>query len=430
MRPRAGVSLIAIAAIIGCGDSTGPGEGAGATVRVSPRAYTLFADDPVRLLADVSDAEGAPLSGSRVKWTSRDSSIVTVDSLGIIRGVSLGFTIIRATLANGRVDSAFITVSGFTSVSAGTTHTCATTSNGQSWCWGNNTQGQLGDSTFDSRLVPTRVATPFQFDSIAAGFRQTCALTAQGAEFCWGRDVRLLGAESTALDTPSPSAVTGGQTFLMLSLGDQGSCALMLGGSAVCRGAFTPTGVPAGFTFGHVSRGATRACGVTTAKAVHCWGTDVYGTSAQTSALLSDAQPFAAVAVGESITCALTEQGAAYCWRYGQPGPGAVAVAGALAFQSLDAEKGTACGVATSGVAYCWGANGRGQLGDGTTTASFDPSRVAGGLSFQSVSVGDSHACGLTRPGAIYCWGANDHGQLGDGTQVSSLVPVRARSPQ
>ena len=52
------------------------------------------------------------------------------------------------------------------------------------------------------------------------------------------------------------------------------------------------------------------------------------------------------------------------------------------------------------------------------------PVLVAGGFTFVSLSAGGSHTCGVTVSGA-YCWGANGNGQLGNGTTTDSAVPVK-----
>ncbi|HET7251694.1 MAG TPA: hypothetical protein VFI79_17755, partial [Gemmatimonadales bacterium] len=56
---------------------------------------------------------------------------------------------------------------------------------------------------------------------------------------------------------------------------------------------------------------------------------------------------------------------------------------------------------------------------------------VGGGLTFSSLSAGGNSTCGVTPDGSIYCWGANGSGQLGDGTQTDRATPVRVvESPQ
>jgi alpha-tubulin suppressor-like RCC1 family protein len=39
-------------------------------------------------------------------------------------------------------------------------HTCGVRAAGGLWCWGNNTDGQIGDGTTTRRPAPTPVAFP------------------------------------------------------------------------------------------------------------------------------------------------------------------------------------------------------------------------------------------------------------------------------
>jgi alpha-tubulin suppressor-like RCC1 family protein len=50
---------------------------------------------------------------------------------------------------------------------------------------------------------------------------------------------------------------------------------------------------------------------------------------------------------------------------------------------------------------------------------------VSGDLRFTTISAGGSHTCGIATDGVVYCWGANGDGQLGNGTFVASALPAR-----
>lgn len=92
--------------------------------------------------------------------------------------------------------------------------------------------------------------------------------------------------------------------------------------------------------------------------------------------------------------------------------------------------------IATTGGVKCWGANGSGQLGDGTTTDRGSPVDVVGlpkdafgnTKHATTVAVGSTHACALFDDGSVACWGSNGFGQLGDGGTIvanaKSTVPV------
>src|SRR5437762_1873913 len=97
----------------------------------------------------------------------------------------------------------------------------------------------------------------------------------------------------------------------------------------------------------------------------------------------------------------------------------------ALTFAAVSAGGGVTCGVTPAGAAYCWGANGGGQLGNGTQINSTTPVAVSGGLTFAAVDPrGASSPCGVTTAGAAYCWGDNIYGELGTGTTSFSHTPV------
>ncbi|MGB4835765.1 MAG: hypothetical protein WBP28_06825, partial [Nostocoides sp.] len=63
--------------------------------------------------------------------------------------------------------------------------TCALA--GVAYCWGANTFGRLGDGTDTSRTLPVAViGLPPGVAALSAGAEHACALTQGGALFCWG----------------------------------------------------------------------------------------------------------------------------------------------------------------------------------------------------------------------------------------------------
>jgi len=150
-----------------------------------------------------------------------------------------------------------------------------------------------------------------------------------------------------------------------------------------------------------------------------------------------------AIAAGSGHTCVLTTGGAVLCWgdnASGQLGrktttqkcPNSCSFS-PLLVQGLPQVKALAggpshtCAVTVNGGVLCWGANGSGELGNGSTTSSASPVAVLDGTgrpiaNIVTITAGSSYTCAMTATGAVKCWGANDFGQLGTATSGSCSV--------
>jgi len=245
---------------------------------------------------------------------------------------------------------------------------------------------------------------------------------------------------------------------------------LLLGLLAACDDDSGPTDPGVGEArWSIVEAGGRHACGLTTEGEAYCWGSNVFGArgdgTLDTAAVSRPARveadrPFARLSVGEEHACALTADGAAYCWgrnHVGQLGIGtsrdenfAVAVETELRFSVISAGVYHTCALTGAGEAYCWGGGGAAEQGRDlavgyeppdtctgliayfSSRCSKLPRKVSGGLTFDGISAGLFHSCGVTREGDAYCWGWN-RGQLGNGEdrqQQGDLVPDGYASPQ
>jgi alpha-tubulin suppressor-like RCC1 family protein len=78
----------------------------------------------------------------------------------------------------------------------------------------------------------------------------------------------------------------------------------------------------------------------------------------------------------------------------------------------------------SDGTVWAWGWNNRGQVGDGTQTQRNTPIKVPGLNSIISIGAGGSTSMAVNRQGILWTWVANEHGQIGDGTAVDRPSPV------
>ncbi len=190
-----------------------------------------------------------------------------------------------------------------------------------------------------------------------------------------------------------------------------------------------------------VAVGSGHTCAIS-GGGVWCWGGNIYGQIGD-GTQIDRTVPVAVIGINNALavsagaihTCALVTDGEVYCWGnlYSSVGLGAgsdtgsttpVKVAGLRGVTAISAGGGHTCAMLNSAV-RCWGANGNGQLGDGTTTNRLTPTAVVGlETSVVALAAGGNHTCAVLEGGALRCWGFNYAGELGDGTTTQRLTPV------
>jgi alpha-tubulin suppressor-like RCC1 family protein len=147
--------------------------------------------------------------------------------------------------------------------------------------------------------------------------------------------------------------------------------------------------------------------------------------------VLETAGPFTSIETGVNHSCALAEDGSAWCWgrnEHGQIGTpfspdrcfftrdqflfcaaGAIPVETDLRFTEIAAGYYHNCGLTAAGTAHCWGLNDQGQLGDGGNSTRPRPVNVVGDHIFKSLTSGGRTTCGITVDDALLCWGSVIH---------------------
>ena len=326
---------------------------------------------------------------------------------------------------NARHDSRVVlTGTGISIVALLAYHTCAIQS-GNLKCWGEDDDGQLGDgdrdtnqndASHDDRVVLTEGVT-----AVAAGWKHTCAIQSGNLK-CWGDDTegRLGdGDRDTNQNDASHAArvvLTGGVTAVSA---DMHTCAVRNGnlrcwgprfgdklGDGVDDLVISPDDASrddrvvlrGGVTA--VSAGRNGTCAVRNGN-LRCWGNDIFG----------------ALGDGDKNT----NQGDA-----DHEDEARVVLRGGVTAVSM-AHVHT-CAI-QSGNLKCWGEDTSGQLGDGdrdtnqSDAGHEDRVVLTGGVT--AVSTGVSHTCAIQN-GNLMCWGRNEGGGLGDGTIFRNIpgMPV------
>ena len=101
-----------------------------ASVRVTPPSAAITIGETVHLQAQPLNAAGDTLDGRTITWTSANDAVATVDSTGLVTGVSVGATIITAT-SEGKSGTSGIAVSDRVAASIAVAPTSVTITTGQ-----------------------------------------------------------------------------------------------------------------------------------------------------------------------------------------------------------------------------------------------------------------------------------------------------------
>ncbi|HEX5408711.1 MAG TPA: hypothetical protein VFW89_02970 [Gemmatimonadaceae bacterium] len=478
-----------------------------ASVVVAPTPDTLVSGDTLLFTASAIGSTGAPLTDAVFDWTSSNAALGVITSSGPATAMLVtsgaGSTTVTAS-AEGSSGSASVVVlprvfladaaSGAPAIDAGLDYSCALITRGRAYCWGVDDEGQLGasaDSTCfgDTRsqldttgtthvtnkpcaLAPQRFAPDLAFATVSAGDSAACGISDDGRAWCWGKnDFGQLGNGLLGTGAP-PKLVTSALTFTRITAGGAHACAIASDGSAWCWGSdvsgqlgdgrfvnsTTPipvvpdqiSGTPT--RFASLSAGFAHTCGITVSGTAWCWGSNEFaqlgaatteqcpstGTpcgSAPLRVALPAGVTLVTISAGVDHSCALDTDGHAWCWGAngsGQLGNGTsgasltstpVQVTGGHTFTRISAGSRFTCAIDAGGAAWCWGLNSDLQLGIGPYSGGDDiattPRAVLGNLRFASVSTGQRHSCGVTTDGKAYCWGSDVFGALGNTLQAA-----------
>ncbi len=347
-------------------------------------------------------------------------------------------------------------------VGAGASHGCDTKTDGTLWCWGLNTNGQVGiGSVASPQTSPQQVSVGITtWNSVAGGSAQSCATRTNGTLWCWGINTNGQLGLGTITQQTSPTQVAG-TTWASVATGGSHTCATKTDGTLWCWGLETSgqlgTAAPhqtstaiqigANTTWASASVGAYHTCATRTDNTLWCWGTNASGQLGQgnTTLLYLPTQvagtTWATVSASGTDTCATKTDGTLWCWGIndkGEIGNGGVVTpqlnpvqvsAGITIWNSVSTGSISSCATRTDGTLRCWGNNTDGQVGHGgVVTPQTSPVQVAG-TSWNKVSAGGVSMCATKTTGTLWCWGNNTYGQVGNGgvvTPQSSPVQVGA----
>ena len=323
------------------------------------------------------------------------------------------------------------------SIACGAYHAIAIDNTGSLYGWGYNGSGQLGDGTNVDKNTPILINTGAIANkvivSIACGYYYTIALDNTGKLYAWGYN--FLG-----------------------QLGDGTS------GAGVDKNVpiLINTGAIANKVIVSIAAGYNHTAAIDNTGNVYTWGTNGSGqlgngntTQQNTPILINNSailnKVILSIVCARDHTIALDNTGKVYAWGAngsGQLGTGNTTLqknpvlinTGAIANKVIAY---IVCGsnhtvvLDNTGNLYAWGANGGGQLGDGTfgtgsdkyTPILINTGDIANNV-IAYIACGFNHTIVIDNIGKLYAWGINSSGQLGDSTVTQRNTPLSITTQQ
>ncbi len=312
------------------------------------------------------------------------------------------------------------------SLSAGSSQTCVSTPS-STQCWGGRGFGVLADFPASSGPQPEPVTIENgalgAVRQIELGAGYGCAVRDDGRVLCWGENGNGqlgLGADAVSSDDrPIPTLLDNANLGVVrqIACGDRHTCAVRDDGKVFCWGMSSSGRL--GFT-------------------------GVIGMNYPSPVLLEDGAlgVVRQVALGDSHSCALREDGRVLCWGgngSGQLGNGTDSGDAPNPIPALvdNSELGVVrqialgrfhtCALRDDGKVLCWGLNQYGQLGIAATAPGSEllPKLIEDGDLgvVQSLTLGSEHSCAVRDDGRVLCWGSNREGQLGVVTNAATSQP-------
>jgi alpha-tubulin suppressor-like RCC1 family protein len=294
-------------------------------------------------------------------------------------------------------------------------HTCVSLTDDSLWCWGDNTgQKAIVRNPSPTVIVPAQAMLITPAPQVGVGGTHTCVGMGMGtAPSCWGDNAS--GQLTGDLPGPGPMVVGGGFEPSQIALGQTHSCMSTAIGELYCWGSnaygqlgIDPVVTPMStvpqtiaVTAGLLVAGTQHTC-ILSGTDVLCWGRNDQGQ----------------LGLGTNVDTFMPTVVAF------PPGSGNVIELVAAADQT--------CTVMASGTVLCWGRNQNGELlleddGTGVDDLALAPRATKLDFPVAQLATGETHSCALSTAGQVLCWGANGQGQIGDGTVTDALEPTPAQ---
>ncbi len=214
-------------------------------------------------------------------------------------------------------------------VEAGEGSTCALLESGSLWCWGRGEESELGVAGLPGfgSLEPLEVETDVPWSDVELGWGHTCALKQPGTLWCWGRDTQgQVGIDGPPEQYLEPTQVGSFDDWHFIHATMANTCGIRGVGQLYCWGTLQDVPMPEpepvlpAATIAQASTNTFHRCAHSTTGELWCWGRGIEGqlgtgdidprdapTRISTPAAVKD------VAVGRFHSCIILDDASVWC---------------------------------------------------------------------------------------------------------------------
>jgi alpha-tubulin suppressor-like RCC1 family protein len=306
------------------------------------------------------------------------------------------------------------TLTNWSNVSTGTSHTIAIKNDGSLWTWGSNGSGQLGGGNIINRSSPIQIGTLTNWSKISAGLDWSISIKTDGTLWSFGTNI-------------------GGQ------LGD---------GTVVSRS--SPVQIGTLTNWSKVSTGLSHSMSIKTDGTLWGWGQQAASlapigdntiTPRSSPVQIGTLTDWSEISAGAQSSAAIKTNGTLWTWGRNLEGQLGNGTSGSVNATSSPIQIGTLTNwskifsnssglfylaLKTDGTLWSWGSNPAGQLGDGTVVSKSSPVQIGTLTNWSTVSPGASYSIAVKSDNTFRVWGTNVVGELGRGFVAG---PVSRSSP-
>ena len=292
------------------------------------------------------------------------------------------------------------------SISNGETHVMGIKPNGTLWGWGReNLNGNGGNFTSQ----PQQIGTATDWKSVHSGLQHSLGIKDSGMLWAWGSNLDgNLGTGSTAMISTVPVQV----------------------GTA---------------TWKTVSAGGRHSLGIRTNGTLWGWGWNEYATvgdgttiNRTVPVLINNSTNWKMVSCSNFRSMGVKEDGTLWGWGNNSVPLGITGETGGQALILIPTQIGSDTdwktivvtfghflGLKNNNTLWAWGGGDKGQLGNGSTNASFLPTQVGTDTDWAFIEGDAKSSFAIKTNGTLWAWGENLWGQMGNGNQTDLLVPTQ-----